>query len=117
MGVSAALPDLSGRGRPPLITAEAKAWVVSLACQNPKNPGYSYELWTTALLAEHIRWHCLEAGHPSLLKIGRGTVSKILSAQELRPHKISYYLEKRDAEFERKMAEVLCVYKEVEILR
>ena len=117
MGVYAALPDMPGRGRRPRITKEAKAWVVSLACQKPKNLGYSYELWTTALLAKHIRGHCLEVDHPSLAKIGRGTVSKILSAQELRPHKISYYLEKRDAEFERKMAEVLCVYKEVEILR
>ncbi len=117
MGAAAALPDMPGRGRPPRIAPEAKAWVISLACQKPKDMGYSYELWTTALLSEHIRRHCLEAGHPSLIKIGRGTVSKILSAQALRPHKISYYLEKRDAEFERKMAEVLCVYKEVEILR
>ena len=117
MGVPAALSDMPGRGRPPRITAEAKAWVVSLACQKPKNLGYSYELWTTALLAEHIRGHCVQAGHPSLIKLGRGTVSKLLSAQELQPHKMSYYLEKRDVEFERKMAEVLCVYKQVEILR
>lgn len=117
MGVAAALPDLPGRGRLPRITAEAKAWVVSLACQKPKELGYSYELWTTALLAEHIRGHCRETGHPSLIKLGRGTVSKILSAQAIRPHKMAYYLEKRDVEFERKMAEVLCVYKEVELLR
>ena len=117
MGVPAALPDMPRRGRPPRITAEAKAWVVSLACQKPKNLGYSYELWTTALLAEHIRGHCVQEGHPSLIKLGRGTVSKLLSAQELQPHKISYYLEKRDVEFERKTAEVLCVYKQVEILR
>ena len=117
MGVPAALPDMPGRGRPPRITAEAKAWVVSLACQKPKDLGYSYELWTTALLAEHIREHCIQESHPSLIKLGRGTVSKLLSAQELRPHKISYYLEKRDVEFDRKMAEVLCVYKQVEVLR
>ena len=117
MGVPAALPDMPGRGRPPRITAEAKAWVVSLACQKPKDLGYSYELWTTALLAGHIREHCIQESHPSLIKLGRGTVSKLLSAQELRPHKISYYLEKRDVEFERKMAEVLCVYKQVEVLR
>ncbi len=117
MGVPAALPDMPGRGRPPRITAEAKAWVVSLACQKPKDLGYSYELWTTALLAGHIREHCIQESHPSLIKLGRGTVSKLLSAQELRPHKISYYLEKRDVEFDRKMAEVLCVYKQVEVLR
>ena len=31
--------------------------------------------------------------------------------------KVRYYLENRDAEFERKMAEVLCVYREVEVLK
>jgi hypothetical protein len=32
-------------------------------------------------------------------------------------HKVRYYLENRDAEFEQKMAEVLCVYREVEVLK
>jgi len=52
-----------------------------------------------------------------LARLGRGTVSKILSSAEIRPHKIAYYCNKRDPEFERKMAHVLCVYKEVEILK
>ena len=57
--------------------------------------------------------------HPSssLLKLSRGTVSKILSKVPLRPHKIAYYLQRRDPEFEPKMAQVLCVYKEVELAR
>lgn len=50
MGVSAAVPDMPGRGRPPRITTEAKALAVSLPCQKPKNLAYSCELWTTALL-------------------------------------------------------------------
>ena len=33
----------------------------------------------------------------------------------VKPHKVRYYLERRDAEFETKMAEVLCVYREVAI--
>ena len=37
--------------------------------------------------------------------------------QALKPHKVRYYLERRDAEFETKMAEVLCVYREVAILK
>ena len=32
---------------------------------------------------------------------------KILNRQELKPHKVRYYLERRDAEFEAKMAEAL----------
>ena len=117
LGAVAALADLPGRGRPPRITPEARAWVISLACQKPKDLGYSYELWTTRLLAKHVRKHCEEAGHPSLMRLSRGTVSKILSTGEVRPHKIKYYQEKRDPEFDEKMAQVLHVYKEVQMLR
>jgi hypothetical protein len=44
-------------------------------------------------------------------------VCKILNRQELKPHKVRYYLERRDAEFEAKMTEVLCVYREVALLK
>jgi len=117
LGPLVALEDLPGRGRPSAMTAEARAWVVSLACQKPKDLGYSYELWTTRLLAKHVREHCGGSGHACLSKIGRGTISKILSKSEVRPHKLEYYLEKRDPEFDTKMAQVLHVYREVELLR
>ena len=45
------------------------------------------------------------------------TVCKILGQEELKPHKVRYYLERRDAEFEQKMAEVLCVYRKVQVLK
>jgi hypothetical protein len=35
----------------------------------------------------------------------------------VKPHKIRYYLERRDPEFEAKMAHVLCIYSEVEVLK
>lgn len=117
LGVMTALADLPRQGRHPRITREARAWLLDLACQKPKDLGYSYELWTTALLAKHAREHGESAGHPSLGKLARGTVSKILTENEIRPHKIRYYLERRDPEFEAKMAQVLFVYKEVELLR
>lgn len=115
-GALASLADLPRPGKPTTITAEARAWVLSLACQKPRDLGYSYELWTTELLARHVRAHCLEHGHPSLCELARGTVSKILAKAELKPHKISYYLERRDPAFEPKMAQVLCVYRQVELL-
>src|SRR5262249_20525039 len=37
--------------------------------------------------------------------------------EDIKPHKVRYYLEQRDAEFEQKMAEVLCVYRQVQILK
>ncbi len=115
-GVEIALNDLPRKGKTPTISAEAKAWVVSVACQKPKALGYAAELWTTRNLAKHIRKHCQQAGYPSLAKLGRGTVSKILSKVETKPHKIAYYLERRDPNFDQKMVQVLHVYKEVELL-
>lgn len=117
VGAIASLDDLPRRGAPIKISTDAKAWVLSLACQKPKALGYAAETWTTASLAEHIRKHCQEAGHPSLSKLSRGTVSKLLSKAEVRPHKIRYYVERRDPEFESKMIQVLHVYKEVELSR
>ena len=117
LGVGAALRDLPGRGRRRSISDEDKTWVVDLACQKPKDLGYAQELWTTRLLAKHIRKHCLADGHPQLQKLGRGTVSKILSAHPVKPHKIQYYLERRDPEFKSKMIEVLHVYRDVELWR
>ena len=117
LGPETALDDLPRPGKPRSITAEARAWLVSLACQKPKDLGYSYELWTTRLLAAHAREHCEEAGHPSLARLAPGTVSKILSANNIQPHRIRYYLERRDPDFDAKMAQVLHVYKQVELLR
>ena len=117
LGVSAALQDLPGRGRPVRLSEEDKSWVVNLACQKPKELGYAQELWTTRLLAKHVRKHCRQAGHQNLENLGRGTVSKILRAHPVRPHKIEYYLERRDPEFEAKMIEVLHVYREVAVWR
>jgi transposase len=116
-GVMAALDDSPRPGKEPEITLEARAWLVSLACQKAKDVGYPHELWTTRLLARHTREHGPAAGHVCLMRIAQGTVCKILADQEVKPHKVRYYLERRDPEFDVKMAEVLCVYQEVAILR
>jgi transposase len=117
LGVIAALDDRPRAGRDPVITAEAKTWLVALACRKAKELGYPHELWTTRLLAAHARQHGPSAGHPSLGKLAHGTVCKILNEQEVKPHRVRYYLEQRDPEFEPKMAEILCVYRQVAILR
>jgi transposase len=117
LGAMAALDDSPRPGKAPQITAEAKAWLVSLACQKAKDFGYPHELWTTRLLARHVRTHAMAAGHARLTHIVQGTVCKILAAHAIKPHKVRYYLERRDEAFETKMAEVLCVYREVAILK
>src|SRR5438128_3480159 len=116
-GPLAALDDRPRPDKEPTITPEAKAWLVSLACDKAKDHGYPHELWTTRLLARHAREHGPGVGHKCLANLVQGTVCKILGKEEIKPHKVRYYLENRDAEFEQKMAEVLCVYREVEVLK
>lgn len=117
LGAMAALDDSPRPGKAPRITPEAQAWLVSLACRKAKDLGYPHELWTTRLLARHLRAHAVTAGHPCLSRIVQGTVCKILGRHEIKPHKIRYYLQRRDPAFDTKMAEVLCVYREVSLLR
>jgi len=116
-GVEAALDDSPRPGREASITNEAKMFVVDLACRKPKDLGYPHEVWTTRLLAEHVREQAPAAGYPCLAKLAQGTLCKILAEQEIKPHKVRYYLERRDPEFAEKMADVLSVYGEVAQLK
>ena len=115
-GMEAALGDLPRPGKRRTIADDAITWVLDLACQKPKDLGYSYELWTYALLQGHVRKHCLVAGHDRLLELSRSKLHLILTKGQIRPHKIRYYVERRDPDFARKMIEVLHVYKEVEMV-
>ena len=117
LGVLAALGDLPRMGRRGRISPEARAWVASLAYIKPRDLGYPEELWTTGLLASHVRAHCEQAGHRNLSKLARGTVSKILASYQLGSHKIEYYLERRDTAFDEKTAQVLVAYTLVQLAR
>jgi transposase len=110
-----ALKDLPRPGRAPKVSDDAKSWVLSVACRKPKELGYAHESWTYSLLAEHIRTHCEAAGYPALAQLGKGRLHELLAKSNIKPHKISYYLERKDPEFDAKMANVLCVYKEVQL--
>ena len=113
MGVEAALKDAYHRPYEPRISEEAKAWVVHLACGNPKQLGYAAELWTRGALARQVRRHAVEAGYPALAQAAKATVHRILAEQPLHPEKVKYYLQRRDPDFESKMRQVLLVYREV----
>jgi transposase len=112
-GVEAGLKDRYHRAKEPVITEEAKAWVTSLACSKPKDQGLAAELWSLSALARFTRERAMAAGHSSLARAGKATIWRILNAGAIKPHKVSYYLERRDAQFEEKMREVLMVYQEV----
>src|SRR5499426_31950 len=116
-GAMAALDDRPHPGKEPAITMEAKAWLTDLACRKAKEFGYPHELWTTRLLARHARERGPAEGHVCLATLAQGTVCKILDQEEVKPHKVRYYVEQRDPEFAEKMAEVLCVYRKVKLLK
>jgi hypothetical protein len=48
------------------------------------------------LLARHARQHGPREGHACLDKLAQGTLCNILNEQEIKPHKVRYYLERRD---------------------
>lgn len=114
-GVLLALSDLPRKGRPADITKEDRFWVVNLACKKPKELGYAEEVWTFSLLASHIRKRAIEDERLPLARVTKSMVHGILEHSEVKPHKFQYYLERRDPDFEIKMAQVLIVYKEVAI--
>ncbi len=115
-GIDAALGELPRSGKPRRVSDEAIVWVQNCACQQPKDLGYAQELWTYRLLTRHVRQHGPAAGYTELERLSRSKLHKILTQGKLRPHKVRYYVERRDPEFEQKMAAVLHVYKEVEIV-
>ena len=70
-GVRAGLRDRYHRPREPEILPDAKAWVVSVACQQPKALGLAAELWTLSALAAHLQ-----------REAGGGRVSALVAHQQ-----------------------------------
>jgi transposase len=116
MGWEAALKDTWHRPHEPSVSPEAKAWVLALACTKPTAHGLAAELWTFRALAEYARKHGPEEGHACLGRAAKATVHRILTENPVRPHKVAYYLERRDPEFDRKMQEILMVYQDVNMV-
>ena len=115
-GVENAIYDAPGRGRNAQITDDEKAWIINVACQKPKEYGYSAETWTYAKLTEHINKTAESAGYTRLSTITKTSIKNILDAAKIKPFRIQYYCENRDPEFESKMHQVLYVYKQIEML-
>lgn len=114
-GIDNALKDKYHSPKDPIITEEAKLWVTNLACTKPQDHGYAAELWTLSHLAAHTRGYAPGAGHECLKQAGKATMYRILRSHPVQPHKMKYYLERRDEEFEEKMQELLVVYKEINV--
>ena len=112
-GVENALFDAPGRGRNAEITDEEKTWIINIASQKPSDFGYAAETWTYAKLTSHINKTAEAAGYTRLSTIHKSTVNTILDEADIKPHKITYYCENRDPDFDVKMHNVLLVYKQL----
>ena len=104
-----------GRGRKEEITGEAKTWLLSVACTQPKDFGYASETWTTKSLTQHINKTAEEQGFDRLATITESGVYRILNKSKIKPFRIQYYCERRDPDFDEKMHNVLQVYKQLEM--
>lgn len=114
-GMDLALSDDDRSGRPVEITDDAKAWIISIACRKPCEPGYAAELWTLAALHKHIQNFADDAGFPRLKTVTKPWLQKYLKQMDIKPFKIRYYPERKDPDFENKMHNVLLVYKQVQM--
>lgn len=114
-GIQSALEDSTGRGRKAEIFDDAKAWVVNIACQKPTAFGLSAELWYPTSLTRYINSVAETEGYPRMATASVSSIRKILREAQLNPHKITYYCEKRDPDFDKKMHDVLVIYKQLEL--
>jgi transposase len=115
-GVKAALEDLPRGGRPKVIGIEARTWIVSLACTIPDTlpDGPRTQLWTVTSLTHYIQTHCGKQMLPELQNIQPSTVWSVLNDRQIKPHRMKYYLVRKDPEFKEKAEKVLLLYKRVE---
>jgi len=117
VGPLKAIGDLPRSGRRREISEAARTWLIGEACVKAKERGYPHEVWTLRLLAAHAREHGSAAGHACLAELAPSTVYQALNSQPVKPHKVRYYLQRRDPAFEERKAEVLEVYAAAEMLR
>lgn len=114
-GIKAALEDSKGRGRKVEISDDAKAWVINIACQKPSAFGLPAELWYPLSLTRYINSVADQEGYSRMATVSEFSIRKILREAMLNPHKVTYYCEKRDPDFEKKMHDVLVIYKQISL--
>ena len=75
-GVEASLRDNKGRGRKAEITDDDITWVISKACQKPKDYGYSAEFWYPMSFRKFINSIAETEGHPRMATVAETTLRK-----------------------------------------
>lgn len=98
------LMDLDRSGRPLEIPLEVRCKVIQLACDRPDKLYAPFrDVWTQESLAEVVR-------RETNTTISRSTVQRILTTEDLRPHRVRQWLHSADPDFEAKVARVCGLY-------
>ncbi len=91
-------------GRPARIPLEVRCKVIQLACDRPDKLYAPFrDVWTQQSLTEVVR---RETG----TAISRSTVQRILTSEDLRPHRVRQWLHSADPNFEARVAAVCELY-------
>jgi putative transposase len=91
----AGLSDEPGRGRKRIYDAEVRHRIAATACTTP--PEQVGTQWSVRTLAKH-------------LKVSASIVHDVLSAEDIKPHRVEYWKTSYDPEFEPKMLEIVGLY-------
>jgi transposase len=89
------LSDESGRGRKRKYDTETRHRIAATACMTP--PESVGTQWSVRTLAKH-------------LKVKPGIVHSVLSAEDIKPHRVQYWKTSTDPEFEPKMLDIVGLY-------
>lgn len=100
----AAVTDQARSGRPLAITPLARHQLVALACDDPRAHGFDRSLWSHHALAECMR---IKGYAPAICA---RSVGLILSAAEIKPHRVKMWCHSRDPDFQAKMRAIVDLY-------
>lgn len=116
-GIENALYDAPSRGRIPEITANEKAWIISIARQKPADFGCPNKEWSCALITKHINKTAEAAGHHRLSTVSQSKVYSILIEAGLHPNKVFHPHNKKDASPDQGTHDILLVHRRLSIDR
>jgi transposase len=89
------LTDEAGRGRKRKYDAETRHRIAAMACTTPPESMGTH--WSVRMLAKH-------------LNLKPGIVHSVLSAEDIKPHRVRYWKTSTDPEFEPKMLDIVGLY-------
>ena len=84
--VSALLQDRQRTGAKQTFTADQRTFIITIACQDPKEHGYELSHWSLSALCHAV------IAEKIAESISVASISRILNENEIQPHKIQYWL-------------------------